>query len=232
TSHIPQSINDTHTSPPPPPAVTSSPIIQNKIGGVNGRHHLGRSLSQSTTVLPYVSRLTTSKLPKGMMEKFLATHAKNQKKGKEKETLMSGFVTSPLSSPISPMPSPTVQPKLAAAPEERNNIGDRDRGDVQRSPARRGYVSAEEKIQVELQEMQKREEELRIQRARMFARSQPNLLCIGDDEEEENHTLARETENHTQLRSALSNPNLLNSDNIPNGEGEPSLDKVINYMNI
>jgi hypothetical protein len=38
---------------------------------------------------------------------------------------------------------------------------ERENGDVQRATLRRGYVSAEEKIQVELQEMQKREEELR-----------------------------------------------------------------------
>lgn len=40
---------------------------------------------------------------------------------------------------------------------------ERENGDIQRA-FRRGYITAEEKIQVELQEMQKREEELRCVR--------------------------------------------------------------------
>jgi hypothetical protein len=61
----------------------------------------------------------------------------------------------------------------------------------------------------------------------MFAQSQPNLLCLGDEEDEEQSlTTDRDVENHTPLRTALSNPNLLDSETIPNGDGELSLDKV------
>jgi hypothetical protein len=61
----------------------------------------------------------------------------------------------------------------------------------------------------------------------MFARSQPNLLCLGDEEDEEQSLTAdRDVDNHTPLRSALSNPNLLDSETTPNGDTESSLDKV------
>lgn len=60
----------------------------------------------------------------------------------------------------------------------------------------------------------------------MFARSQPNLLCLGDEIEEEGHTIVRDTENHIPLRTALSNPNLLDSETAPSGDSN-SVDKVL-----
>ncbi|KDR20577.1 uncharacterized protein LOC110828904 [Zootermopsis nevadensis] len=158
------------------------------------------------------------------MQRFLATRGKMG-------TLSSGFVTASNSPTPVPLPvSPVTTNKLAdTSLEEQQNSQDNEKenGDVQRTMSRRGYISAGEKIQVELQEMQKREEELRLQRARMFARSQPNLLCLGDgdDEEEQNLTTDRDVENHTPLRSAVSNPNLLDSETTLNGDSESSLDK-------
>jgi hypothetical protein len=62
----------------------------------------------------------------------------------------------------------------------------------------------------------------------MFARSQPNLLCLRDDEVEESLTTDRAVEDHSPLRSALSNPNLLDSETTPNGDSDSSsLDKVL-----
>jgi hypothetical protein len=60
----------------------------------------------------------------------------------------------------------------------------------------------------------------------MLARSQPNLLCIGVEDEEGSHTTNRDMENHAPLRSALSNPNLLDSETTPNEDSDTSLDKV------
>lgn len=45
--------------------------------------------------------------------------------------------------------------------KQNSQDNEKENGDVQRTMSRRGYISAGEKIQVELQEMQKREEELR-----------------------------------------------------------------------
>ncbi|XP_022185151.2 uncharacterized protein LOC111044345 [Nilaparvata lugens] len=88
---------------------------------------------------------------------------------------------------------------------------------------RPGYVSAEDKIQVELKEMRKREEELRKQQ---MARSQPNLLACFDDEPkilDESKGREKETEVPKMgvLRSALSIPNLLHSEE-PNQHTEKS----------
>ncbi|KAK7788979.1 hypothetical protein R5R35_008675 [Gryllus longicercus] len=74
-----------------------------------------------------------------------------------------------------------------------------DADETPRKNSRHGYMSAEERIQAELQEMQKREEELRLQRARIFAQSHPNLLSIGDFEESDvNH------ESEEMKRSSIS----------------------------
>jgi hypothetical protein len=135
-----------NNSPSPPPCASTP------------RHAaLGRSLSQN----PANPGLSVRKFPsnlgqKGLMQRFLAARGKMG-------TLSSGFVSS----------SPNIQHKPVEVPEERTvirrhslvqeatSLPDIENGEVQRSPARRGYISAEEKIQVELEEMQKREEELR-----------------------------------------------------------------------
>ncbi|PNF17158.1 hypothetical protein B7P43_G09085 [Cryptotermes secundus] len=221
TSHVPQSVDemDGQTSI----SHTFVQKIQNNIGSARGHRTAGRTMSQS----PSTPTLSPRKFPsslgqKGLMERFLATRGKIG-------TLSSGFVTGTSPTP-GPLPAPPVTTnKLAdmSLDERQQNIqesDERENGDIQRAVFRRGYISAEEKMKVEMQEMQKREEELRLQRARMFARSQPNLLCLGDEEEEEGHTIDRDMENHIPLRTALSNPNLLDSETTPNGDSN-SVDK-------
>nr|XP_018902914.1 PREDICTED: uncharacterized protein LOC109034307 isoform X2 [Bemisia tabaci] len=95
--------------------------------------------------------------------------------------------------------------------EENSSIGTRP-----------GYKSAEEKIQNELMEMRRREEELRRQRAFSLARSQPNLLSlidgegeIVDNEKEKDIEILDRLPPMSKLRTALSNPNLLDVDEKP-----------------
>lgn len=84
------------------------------------------------------------------------------------------------------------------------------------------FIGAEEKIQEELRDMQQREEELRQLRTRNMARSQPNLLEMGlseiSFEEEHQNGVEEASENgegceeegqEAGIRSAVSNPNLL-----------------------
>ncbi|KAI9564967.1 hypothetical protein GHT06_008708 [Daphnia sinensis] len=71
-------------------------------------------------------------------------------------------------------------------------------------PPRRHYATTEEKIQQEFREMQKREEELKLNRSKFFAKSQPNLLDIDDQGVNE-----PEQRLEGQLRSAHSISDLL-----------------------
>lgn len=212
TSHIPQSIND---DIPLCPSSTSTQKLEN-----NTHHVLGRSLSQSPAISGHgIRKFPTGLGQKGLMQRFLATRGKMG-------TLSSGFVTSP-NSQQKPEEVPEERPVIQRHNLVQDNASlqdyeEKENGDAQRSPTRRGYVSAEEKIQVELEEMQKREEELRLQRARIFAQSQPNLLSIGVDDEEEDQEAGERGDKF--LRTALSNPNLLNSEATDKGE-ESSLDK-------
>ncbi|KAJ9584845.1 hypothetical protein L9F63_020812 [Diploptera punctata] len=139
-------------------------------------------------------------------------------------TLSSGFVSAPATQQ-KPAEMPLVVRRHSLVQENvtSQDYEGKENGEIQRSTLRRGYISAEEKIQVELEEMQKREEELRLQRAKIFAQSQPNLLSIGMDEDDKNETGER---GDTLLRSALSNPNLLNSENTNDVDEESSIDKV------
>ncbi|GFG36111.1 hypothetical protein Cfor_03753 [Coptotermes formosanus] len=57
------------------------------------------------------------------------------------------------------------------------------------------------------------------------ARSQPNLLCLGDEDEEESHTANGNVENHIPLRSALSNPHLLDMETTPHDDTDSALEK-------
>lgn len=208
TSHIPQSVDETDAQ------ASISPISVQKIQNGNGSTRAQRTFRRSISQSPSTPALSPRKFPttvgqKGLMQRFLANRGKMG-------TLSSGIFTASTSPTQTPVPVPPVTAnKLADAPVvERQNLQEseeRENGDVQRATLRRGYVSAEEKIQVELQEMQKREEELRLQRAR----SQPNLLCLGDEEEEESHTMNGNVENHVPLRSAVSNPHLLDIETTP-----------------
>jgi len=79
-------------------------------------------------------------------------------------------------------------------------------------PSRR-VLTAEAKIQLELQTMKEREEELRRHRSRMMAKSQPDLLAAlgvlpSDDEAEEPPAPGL-------LSRTMSNPNLLDEPEAP-----------------
>nr|CAD7447151.1 unnamed protein product [Timema bartmani] len=89
---------------------------------------------------------------------------------------------------------------------------ERERQASWRTASRPRYTPAEEKIQVELKEMQKREEELRLQRAHLFAVSQPNLMNIIDDEDDEIHKLNGGFNDTRTLRTTQSIPNLLDAE--------------------
>ncbi|XP_046684035.1 nascent polypeptide-associated complex subunit alpha, muscle-specific form-like isoform X1 [Homalodisca vitripennis] len=146
---------------------------------------------------------------KGLMKRFLASRGK----------MGSTPRLSPTSATMPPLRSPAISPSsLLTEPfisftsvvqskekgEEPINLGTRP-----------GYKSAEDKIQNELREMRRREEELRQQRRTSLysARSQPDLLNI-DNEPLEPEPSSLEDEptrlpNMSKLRSALSVQNLL-----------------------
>lgn len=67
---------------------------------------------------------------------------------------------------------------------------------------------------------------VRLQRAL----SHPNLLYREDGEEEEGPTTNGTEENHIPLRSALSNPHLLDMDTTPHNDCDFTLDKVAFYI--
>ncbi|XP_059491001.1 uncharacterized protein LOC132205754 isoform X2 [Neocloeon triangulifer] len=88
------------------------------------------------------------------------------------------------------------------------------------TPIRKGFTSAGDKIQEELTQMKKREDELKLQRAHILAQSQPNLLDLLDHEAAEPTETEEEVEEEPRrdvatLSKALSNPNLLDSSSYP-----------------
>ncbi|KAL0266365.1 UNVERIFIED_CONTAM: hypothetical protein PYX00_008931 [Menopon gallinae] len=90
---------------------------------------------------------------------------------------------------------------------------------------RKGYTPVAERIQEELMDNQKREEELRLQRARTLARSQPDLLAMVENEEERRtNWTSREDRSSSapRLVHSLSNPNLLDDDGIEKVNKRPS----------
>ncbi|XP_050722309.1 titin-like isoform X3 [Eriocheir sinensis] len=187
------------------PRSPSSPVPNFTPSPALNRNGLSRSLSTNN-----LSTTSTTRPPKGLMQKFIASRGK---------MTGSAFVSPPPTLthttsrgvPTRPM---RVEPKAVVV--QRETLAKmKPEPEAPASPKqyyRRSYCTAEEKIQSELKEMQKREEELRRLRAFQMAQSQPNLLDIGGEDE---HDLTEEEEsNHSLsdmngLRSALSNPNLL-----------------------
>lgn len=97
--------------------------------------------------------------------------------------------------------APAVKPvesQIARRDEEDKQVRDKV------GPPRRHYATTEEKIQQEFREMQKREEELKLNRSKFFAKSQPNLLDIDDQ-----GVCEPEQRLEGQLRSAHSISDLL-----------------------
>jgi len=216
-SHIPQPGDETDTQ------ASISPTSVQKIQNSNGSARTERPFRRSMSQIPSAPTLSPWKVPsgggqKGLMQRFLANRGKMG-------TLGTGYVTvktSPTQTPV-PVPTPTDN-KLSDTPvveqKKSQEIEEKESDDVQRV-FRRGYITAGKKIQVEMQEMQKREEELRLQRAL----SQPNLLCREDGDDEESPITNGNEENHTTLRGALSNPQLLDVDTTPHNDSDLTLDK-------
>ncbi|KAE8750482.1 hypothetical protein FOCC_FOCC002776, partial [Frankliniella occidentalis] len=197
------------------------------------------SLASLTLVTP--RRYAPHPSQKGVMQRFLASRGKVNPVGLVSNGPSSGSGSVslppvlPLSptSPLSPMSpavplSPAQVPLSASSTAKMSALVDVNREPEREEPApapvRRGYTSAEDKIQEELKEMRRREEELRLQRARTFARSQPNLLSLLDDVDGPDSTTLNESSPvidklpaMAALRSALSNPNLLDDDSHHNG---------------
>ncbi|KAJ1530922.1 hypothetical protein ONE63_005761 [Megalurothrips usitatus] len=210
-----------------------------------GRATLGRSVSvapSSPAAAPSLSslslgtprRFAPNPSQKGLMQRFLASRGKMSPGGLVSNGPSSGARdVSPATSPtvtsaatVPPQPhapvslSTAVSAKMTAVADSREEVS----REPEPAPLRRGYTSAEDKIQEELKEMRRREEELRVQRARTFARSQPNLLSLLDDVDGPDSTTLNESSPVIDklpamavLRSALSNPNLLDDETHHNG---------------
>ncbi|CAB3380718.1 Hypothetical predicted protein [Cloeon dipterum] len=135
---------------------------------------------------------------KGLMQRFLAS------KGKlvfGNSTTVAAFTAE---SPVYTLPQ-RREPAFQLEPEMKEARAPPS------TPVRKGFMSAEDKINSELTEMRKREDELKLQRAHTLALSQPNLLDIMDNEPEETEREEEPKWDVATLSKALSNPNLLDS---------------------
>ncbi|XP_014253630.1 uncharacterized protein LOC106668937 isoform X2 [Cimex lectularius] len=124
------------------------------------------------------------KTQKGLMQKFIETHSKKT---------VAPVATQP---PVQP-----IRPKLSFSdfePAQSHNHPNWTK--------RPGYISTEDKIQKEMEEMRLRENELKTERAKLVRCSQPNLVTLGADKESDTDS---GNESMGQLRSVSSNPNLL-----------------------
>ncbi|XP_061936878.1 uncharacterized protein LOC107993008 isoform X5 [Apis cerana] len=152
-------------------------------------------ISSRTTPTPL--RFATAPSQKGLMHRFLATRGKIYKpKSIDNDTL-----TPPSS------PNITLNPLSIKAFNRNLEIQLEPDNEPKKPPIRKGYVPVEEKIQKELHEMKERENELRLMRSQMLAKSQPNLLDIGNDNDSDIY------DGSNSLRSGTST-NTLNEDEI------------------
>ncbi|KAG0716028.1 hypothetical protein GWK47_010554 [Chionoecetes opilio] len=208
----------------PVPNFTPSPAL-NRNGLSNGfsngfsnglSNGLSRSLSTNN-----LSSTSTARPTKGLMQKFIASRGKMTGSAFTSppptltHTTSRGVLTRPMrvepkAAVIQRETQAKVKPEVAAVislrPENTSPPAQHPKQFYRRS-----YCTAEEKIQSELKDMQMREEELRRLRAFQMARSQPNLLDIGIDEDQD---LMEEESNHSLsemngLRPAQSIPNIL-----------------------
>ncbi|XP_068226942.1 titin-like isoform X2 [Palaemon carinicauda] len=198
----------------PSPRSPSSPVPSFNLAPPPSR---GMTKSLSTTNL---ASPTGVRAPKGLMQKFIASRGKLTTSAFSSPPPNNLHITSTSRGiPTRPM---RVEPKAAVLQREtisRLKPAQQTNGEAEPSPAtnnqtqqfRRSYCTAEEKIQLELREMQQREEELRRHRARLLAQSQPNLAGLVMDEEdfEPSEDTTDSVHEMNGLRAVLSNPNLL-----------------------
>ncbi|KAF7996832.1 hypothetical protein HCN44_002478 [Aphidius gifuensis] len=126
-------------------------------------------ISSCTTPKPL--RFATSPSQKGLMNRFLATRGKSYSKNNN-DYISSSQIT----------PTIVLNPEsIKALGKSLDNNHYIDNDEPKKPQTRKGYVPVEQKIQKELNEMKERENELRLMRSRMLAKSQPNLLDLGND---------------------------------------------------
>ncbi|XP_043475914.1 uncharacterized protein LOC122507324 isoform X2 [Leptopilina heterotoma] len=168
------------------PSTQTAPILTPKM--TNG------VISTRTTPTPL--RFATSPSQKGLMHRFLATRGKIYKSQSINNELIKQ----------SSVPTITLNPLSIKAFNRSLDIQiESDEPKVK--PTRKGFVPVEQKIQKELTEMKERENELRLMRSQMLAKSQPNLLDIGNDNDSDIYDGA------SSLRSGTSS-NTLNDDEV------------------
>lgn len=155
-------------------------------------------ISSRTTPTPL--RFATAPSQKGLMHRFLATRGKIYKP-KSAGPAANNVLTPPAT------PTITLNPLSIKAFNRSLEIQLEPDDEPKKPPARKGYVPVEEKIQKELHEMRERENELRLMRSQMLAKSQPNLLDIGNDNDSDIYDGA------SSLRSGTST-NTLNEDEV------------------
>lgn len=181
TTSTPQ-ILENITSPSTPTAPILTPKMTNGV------------ISTRTTPTPL--RFATSPSQKGLMHRFLATRGKIYKSQSINNELIKQ----------SSVPAITLNPLSIKAFNRSLDIQiESDEPKVK--PTRKGFVPVEQKIQKELNEMKERENELRLMRSQMLAKSQPNLLDIGNDNDSDIYDGA------SSLRSGTSS-NTLNDDDV------------------
>ncbi|XP_019882288.1 uncharacterized protein LOC105248755 isoform X4 [Camponotus floridanus] len=125
----------------------------------------------STRTTPTPLRFANVASQKGLMHRFLATRGKMYKNKSGSNDSLSPPVT----------PTITLNPISIKAFNRTLEIQLEPDNEPKKPLTRKGYVPVEQKIQKELHDMKERENELRLMRSQMLAKSQPNLLDIGND---------------------------------------------------
>ncbi|XP_054014981.1 uncharacterized protein LOC128895955 isoform X1 [Hylaeus anthracinus] len=152
-------------------------------------------ISSRTTPTPL--RFATTPSQKGLMHRFLATRGKIYKSNTPPNDVLTPSTTPTIA--LNPLSIKTFNRSLDIQLEPDD--------EPKKPPVRKGYVPVEEKIQKELHEMKQRENELRLMRSQMLAKSQPNLLDIGNDNDSDIY------DGSSSLRSGTSS-NTLNEDEV------------------
>nr|CAD7430958.1 unnamed protein product [Timema monikensis] len=200
---------------------------------VNEYNHAQSQPSYSPTNSRTFSATFGPKGQKGLMERFLASHGKLPVANNSSLSISPISTSSQIASSLHSRPSLNSRTPSDFFYDDNQSFQEREEYERERqaswrTASRPRYTPAEEKIQVELKEMQKREEELRLQRAHLFAVSQPNLMSIIEDEDNKIHKLNGGFNDTRTLRTTQSIPNLLDAEDSSSNEiTDVSLNKVI-----
>ncbi|KAL6267050.1 hypothetical protein P5V15_000126 [Pogonomyrmex californicus] len=150
-----------------------------------------------TRTTPQPLRFANTPSQKGLMHRFLATRGKLYKNKLSNNDNLSPSIT----------PIITLNPLSIKAFNRTLEIPLEPDDEPKKPLSRKGYIPVEQKIQKELHDMRERENELRLMRSQMLAKSQPNLLDIENDNDSDIY------DGSSSLRSGAST-NTLNEDEI------------------